>query len=159
MSRLPFSAHGTVNPTDPCVLNFVTDWLAAFGAQSMNTSCLASIPAPDFSGTGAAALFTAQQQFGAGSSLWNSPGSVAPRPAPTPAAANGNRPSSSEDAHDWSPGATAGLAVATAVVGAALGAGFTRFAANRQRGAANKHEEATGIQLKTADGTYEPPGF
>jgi pimeloyl-ACP methyl ester carboxylesterase len=132
---VPYSAHGTVNPEDPCVLNFVTDWLCSFDQQPLNKSCLAHIPAPDFSGAAATTKAVAKSLFGSGS-LWDTSVSSAPTPVPTPASSDS--PPHSQY-RDWSPGATAGLAVGMTAVGIVLGSGLTTLAANRRAAAKQEH--------------------
>ena len=68
---VPYAAHGTTNPDDPCVLNMVADFLLAFGEAPMNTTCVAREPAPDFGGAHTGTKQVALQAFGV-TDLWNS---------------------------------------------------------------------------------------
>lgn len=144
---VPYSAHGTVNPSDLCVLNAVTDWLSGFAQHPMNTTCLAEIPAPDFDGAEASTQAVAKSQFGGTGVLWDTGNASAPTPTPTqPAPPSASRVAAS---NNWSPGATAGLAVGMTVVGVVLGAAFTTLTFNRRRDATQS--QAAGVELKTKD--------
>ena len=48
----------------------IQDYLFAFGDASMNTTCLADIPPPDFEGSTADAKQIAKEYFGT-TDLWN----------------------------------------------------------------------------------------
>jgi pimeloyl-ACP methyl ester carboxylesterase len=52
--RVPYAAHGTVNPTAPCVAQIALKFLMSYGLASIDRSCLSQIAPPDFDGTLAA---------------------------------------------------------------------------------------------------------
>lgn len=70
LTTVPYAAHGTVGPSDPCVLQIATDYLLAFGTRPANTSCLASESAPDFEGSLSSTQEFSLASFGT-SDLWN----------------------------------------------------------------------------------------
>ena len=67
---VPFAAHGTLNPGDPCVLEMVSDYLTSFGARTANASCLERRSPPDFEGLTKDVQGTARDAFGT-DDLWN----------------------------------------------------------------------------------------
>ena len=68
---VPYSAHGTVNPDNPCVDSILVQFLSSLG-QEYNSSCLLNIPQPDWEGTSNATQQLALSFFGT-TNLWNGP--------------------------------------------------------------------------------------
>jgi len=66
---VPYAAHGTVNPDAPCVLALAAEFLGSFG-KSLNTSCLNTIPVPDFEGDRPETAALSMHYFDT-TALWN----------------------------------------------------------------------------------------
>ena len=66
---VPYSAHGTVNPSNLCVDSILLEFISSLG-QSYDPSCLSSIPQPDWEGTEEATEQLSMSLFGT-PDLWN----------------------------------------------------------------------------------------
>lgn len=106
---VPYSAHGTVAYNAPCVNSIAFTFLLAFGASAPNTTCLTTIPAPDFDGLTSDVQALSLTYFNT-TNLWNDEPPIPPF-NPTPSPTPGVRP----DANTTS---TLGLEIAVGVLSA-----------------------------------------
>lgn len=89
---VPYSAHGTVAYNAPCANSIAFNFLLAYGsvrAADVDTSCLASIPVPDFDGVSADTQALSRTLYGT-PDLWNTGGPLpTATPSPTPVPSGG----------------------------------------------------------------------
>jgi hypothetical protein len=69
---VPYALHGTLDPSNPCVISIATQFFASQGA-GFDSSCLKSIQSPDFDGSEEEAQQISLQAFGT-TDLWNNGG-------------------------------------------------------------------------------------
>eukprot|EP00048_Salpingoeca_helianthica_P020113 m.4878 g.4878 ORF g.4878 m.4878 type:complete len:578 (-) comp4409_c1_seq1:33-1766(-) len=80
---IPYSAHGTLAYNAPCANSIILNFLLAFGAANPDTSCVSTVPVPDFDGLSSDTHELAKTLFNT-TNLWNDNPPITPFPPPAP---------------------------------------------------------------------------